>query len=555
MRAQSLALLFLANYCNAAKYCLDISCGSNSAGIKGGIQEAVDLAANAVAVMTAHADDPWVQKTAKYILGTIDFDGRFSRAKGVFTAVAAFEKEPSPFHPQDIGWTSVKRNTDLELYCNDARFTELVPDVKMWKDAANPKKLLMEGDHNKIVQCYKTDFVLGSGEPGIKAMTKNSGTVNYRGYTTAKLLNPSARLADYSSETPNIASAMDICTWFTSKAVIEGWPTITAQRVDNCKTDDFKAKLQGNLTPLDGLKTFGCTMLHELTHTIQGGRLIDIPEEDLPPGITSCYGWQCIGILKNERNAGDNDHTGRERRSPNEDTSEELWARRLDSSWGPHWECEEPSFAKDDKLHKNPIDSLLFVCKRMFLDICDLVAETSEINVIDHDTSDELLPNANGLERAPNRFWSFLHHITPRIHNLNVTLRLPLVFYRAVEDEDAGGMAVDRSNITSSAISNKWIKFWTAVCSLQRLRNFAPPPFTIERRLHQRYHCEEWPPGQFSSSYKADFPVLHELGDVQEFGMTLQEVEEWETELWNQGEDVYGKINQFASSKVNHEPF
>lgn len=51
----------------------------------------------------------------------------------------------------------------------------------------------------------------------------------------------------------------------------------------------------------------------------------------------------------------------------------------------------------------------------------------------------------------------------------------------------------------------------------------APPPFTIERRFRQRYHCEEWPPGRFSARHKADFPVLHELGDVQEIGMTLRD--------------------------------
>lgn len=83
--------------------------------------------------MTAHSHDQWVQKMAKYILGTDDFEGRFSRARGkiwkesmsmnlnkfwynnlgVFGDVMGYQKEPLPFQPQDQGWTSSERNVDL----------------------------------------------------------------------------------------------------------------------------------------------------------------------------------------------------------------------------------------------------------------------------------------------------------------------------------------------------------------------------------------------------------------------------------------------------------
>ena len=40
--------------------------------------------------------------------------------------------------------------------------------------------------------------------------------------------------------------------------------------------------------------------------------------------------------------------------------------------------------------------------------------------------------------------------------------------------------------------------------------------------------------------YKADFPVMHECPEVLgEPDMTLQEVEEFERMLWNEGTDVY----------------
>lgn len=49
------------------------------------------------------------------------------------------------------------------------------------------------------------------------------------------------------------------------------------------------------------------------------------------------------------------------------------------------------------------------------------------------------------------------------------------------------------------------------------------PPFTIERRIRQRYHCEESPGGDLSVTYEADFPILHQYPEVWEKpDMTLQ---------------------------------
>jgi hypothetical protein len=46
------------------------------------LQEGIHLADNALTVMTNHQDDALVQKMAKYVLGTDDFDNKFARAKG-----------------------------------------------------------------------------------------------------------------------------------------------------------------------------------------------------------------------------------------------------------------------------------------------------------------------------------------------------------------------------------------------------------------------------------------------------------------------------------------
>lgn len=76
-----------------------------------------------------------------------------------------------------------------------------------------------------------------------------------------------------------------------------------------------------------------------------------------------------------------------------------------------------------------------------------------------------------------------------------------------------------------------------------------PPPFTIERRYRQRYHWEEWADGRWRVKYESDFPIMHEWAHMAELShmdespdmteWTMQEVEEFETRLWNEGTNVY----------------
>lgn len=85
--------------------------------------------------------------------------------------------------------------------------------------------------------------------------------------------------------------------------------------------------------------------------------------------------------------------------------------------------------------------------------------------------------------------------------------------------------------------------------------------FTIVRRIRQRWHCAEGPIGHLEAVHKADFPVLHELLDfiieqdrwsrgvdgvtlqeediTEEEEMTLEKLERLETQLWDNGSDVY----------------
>jgi len=119
-------------------------------------------------------------------------------------------------------------------------------------------------EFDNIFNCYRTDYVIGSGQAAVKAMTLSSDYKDFPAWMAAG--GPGvANIRDFISET-NYACSIDICTWFTHKANLDGWPwpKIDADRIAKVKTDEFRAGLKNNDTPMDGLKTVGSTMLHEV---------------------------------------------------------------------------------------------------------------------------------------------------------------------------------------------------------------------------------------------------------------------------------------------------
>ncbi|KAI0431605.1 hypothetical protein F5Y09DRAFT_340450 [Xylaria sp. FL1042] len=307
MKPHSLLYLALANFCFAAQYLMDASCRSDDAlfkGLVGAIQEGIDLADNALSVMTDHADDQWVKKMAMFVLGTDGYDDKFAQAKNTFGLVKGYDRDPTMLEQDSDGWRMIRSNADVEIYCSLSRFDPLYEGAQVWKDRSTGKKIL-RGTKDTLDKCYVTDFVLGSGASAPKASTLTSDVIDYKGWLAEKAAKNGQNIpkSDFSKPDPAIPNTMDVCTWFTTQAAQDGWPIINVKRVEACKTDDFKNKLKFGLTPIDGLKTIGSTMLHEFTHTNQAGALIDTPKEQRPADVTSCYNWKCVGQLKDVRNA------------------------------------------------------------------------------------------------------------------------------------------------------------------------------------------------------------------------------------------------------------
>ncbi|KAK8015581.1 hypothetical protein PG991_008469 [Apiospora marii] len=575
MRPQTVLFLALSQLSAAARYAVDDSCRPNDEffnSLKGGFQEGLHLAENALDVMTNHAGDQWVQKMAKYVLGTENYDAKFNMARGTFSSVAGYEEEPVNIRPMIEGsggsdeegnqavpvpnpdWVPIRTPEDVELYCSNRHFKDRGVN---WKERSTMRPYT-ENNFELVKQYYRTDLVIGSGEPVPKASTMRPNIFYKIAYEAELKKNPNVDRRNFIRPKPRTPSIMDICPWFTDQARNDGWPVVDAERVERFKTDEVIAGLSDDLTPMDGLETFGVTMLHELTHTIQGGQLTDFTEDQRPPGVESCYGWRCIGELKTEKNAvlncaslprplvdasyisnteafdlgtstmfdaamhaqldsqfmsapteirrsiyqhliapssihvflsprgrlqvstcleppispplGGWHQTAYKRRPKDAGDHDPTWARRLMSSWGPHWKCEEASHTHD----LDYISILLSVCKKMFLDVCTMVLERATINVTDLATLELLSRMPTEEASGLSHLWNLANYAYPLIQRLHVTLRLPLVVYEAlagVQDDQPGRAAESAGEDATAVACATWARAWSAVGQLPQLRN------------------------------------------------------------------------------------
>ncbi|KAL9621805.1 MAG: hypothetical protein Q9160_003778 [Pyrenula sp. 1 TL-2023] len=119
--------------------------------------------------------------------------------------------------------------------------------------------------YQQLQTVYDKDLInqIGSGKQAPKAVTLSSDWKDLKGLRDAGYPQNPAERQKFISET-EYANSMDIATWFTYKANQDGWPKIDADRVAKVKTDEFRQGLKNDDRPIDGLKTIGSTMLHEL---------------------------------------------------------------------------------------------------------------------------------------------------------------------------------------------------------------------------------------------------------------------------------------------------
>ncbi|KAF2265278.1 hypothetical protein CC78DRAFT_205757 [Lojkania enalia] len=267
--------------------------------------------------------------------------------------------------------------------------------------------------------------------------------------------------------------------------------------------------------------------------------------------------------------------------------SDPICGRRLRSSWGPHWRCEESAMQmrEDHEIGYNiTMMALFLVCKRMFSDIMEMMADIAVVYINDLDTLRSLVLISSELESRRSSTSILLVSILPNLKELSINLRLPLDTYKALDN-------TSNSAGSESLLSSVWMGLPLAIEHLSKLRRLriwldheepcswsivneravlsplaslsnipnlevsidlaklhpkweSPHrhftedtpllPLAIHRRYRQRYYGIETGDGSIRVEHSPDFPVLYELTSL---GMTMEKVEEVERRSWKEGED------------------
>ncbi|KAH7345841.1 hypothetical protein BKA66DRAFT_448049 [Pyrenochaeta sp. MPI-SDFR-AT-0127] len=274
MRLTISILPFLGQSVLAAKWSIDGSCdlvGIADPGngldpflmatdeLKMSMNEAITMAENAFNVMKDHAGDRHVSDMLKLALGEgAEYQSKFDAVKETFERVMAFEKEYAAGRPLDKIWQDTMTNDDVMVFCSNDHIkkdSSSSSQTKYYLDTSmkNTRYVSVEMDPStKRMQCHTVDYDIGNIKQGTMAFTTRSD--------------------------------------FFNKDVIA-----------QTQQPGFKGGITSYALPVDGLRNLGLSMLHELTHTKQGGQLLDV--RDLPSGVLSCYGWKCIQELKDPQNA------------------------------------------------------------------------------------------------------------------------------------------------------------------------------------------------------------------------------------------------------------
>ncbi|KAH7353174.1 hypothetical protein BKA66DRAFT_613645 [Pyrenochaeta sp. MPI-SDFR-AT-0127] len=280
-----------------------------------------------------------------------------------------------------------------------------------------------------------------------------------------------------------------------------------------------------------------------------------------------------------------------------------LLLQRLRSTWGPHWKCQELASRVNHSIEKirNTDLSIFQTCKRLRSEMMAFIFHAAILHVTDLDMLQRLLgqtPTENSLDAT--LLPEYLSLAATQIHNLSITLRLPLKTFRKIERF--------KSPITKDSLSTvpAWIRLCPAMARFERLQKLhlwvdhtsqkswtmvseraflaplnellaanpelkvyvnlpflhphyetpknhfvpkgPPPPYTIGRRLRQRLHALTFRT-EIHEIWVADFPIMYKGLP----GENLERKVEFERMLWEKGHDVEEEVRLLNPTTITYE--
>ncbi|KAB5578288.1 hypothetical protein GE09DRAFT_545711 [Coniochaeta sp. 2T2.1] len=149
--------------------------------------------------------------------------------------------------------------------------------------------------------------------------------------------------------------------------------------------------------------------------------------------------------------------------------------RRLRSSLGLHWECEEAATGTRYLNRKtgstaekgHPTMAMLLVCKAMFRDVCEVLKGSLTYHFTDLNTLDywsHMIP----VSQPPSLAYQVVSPPNLVVKNLEITLRLPLSFFHSLA-EDAEQATSSHFPVGEGDLLHSWRRVWPSLA--RRLQN------------------------------------------------------------------------------------
>ncbi|KAH6977412.1 hypothetical protein BKA56DRAFT_68949 [Ilyonectria sp. MPI-CAGE-AT-0026] len=261
------------------------------------MDEARGRAKIAFNAMTQHADDERVSKICKMVLGDDeDYQQKFDKITAIYAKITNFAATPTNFGIQSTDWKDRRTWDDVQIYCDSSRFSETPSSIIMLNAAWNDRKVASGAFKLLENMCYKSGLKYGDGQGKTKMSTQSSRFRRYLG-------NPDI-------PAPDFPYTIDVCPWFVRQWQDKEFIRLNKKLIDEVGDVEFRTWMDEHnkellakddvrlFSMIDGLKTMGSTMLHELAHTHLGG-VGDTVDE--PEGY--CYDWICVLEVKSAKNA------------------------------------------------------------------------------------------------------------------------------------------------------------------------------------------------------------------------------------------------------------